>query len=194
MRLFIVLPHESNTLDPAAFALLITRVASIAEKLTKTQLAEKLEALVELLIDEIETPAILLQEAQMIATARQEVLSSSRWLTAAQLSKIAGFSATNPSVQPNKWKTKKQTFAVQIKGIDFFPEYTLNPHENYRPAKVLSEIIEIFGNSKDSWSLAYWFAGVNANLSGQRQQDLVLANPTAVLEAAKVELAGISHY
>ncbi|MGY3505077.1 hypothetical protein [Bradyrhizobium sp. USDA 4471] len=40
--------------------------------------------------------------------ARKRVLETGDWMTAAQVAKIAGFSASNPSAQPNKWKKDGQ--------------------------------------------------------------------------------------
>jgi hypothetical protein len=121
------------------------------------------------------------------------VLESASWLTAAQLSKLAGFSARNPSVQPNKWKSKRQIFAIQIKGVDYFPEYAVNPRDNYRPLGIMGEVLEVFHGKKDGWGMAYWFASMNGYLGGRVPYELITTQPDAVLNAAKDEVVGICH-
>lgn len=139
------------------------------------------------------TSVIKRKEARMIADAQRAVLSSARWLTAEQLSKIPGFNAIDYSVQLEHWKYQKQIFTIQIEAIDYFPLYAFNPSESFRPVAALAETLSLFTESKDDWGLAYWFAGTNGYLGGRRPQDLLLTEPHAVLDAAKDELIGITH-
>lgn len=111
----------------------------------------------------------------------------------AQLSTLAGFSSTNPSAQPNKWKAKRMIFAINNKGTDYFPVYALDPEKNHRPLKILTNILQVFSEKKDGWGAAYWFASVNGFLGGKRPQDILHSNPEAVLAAAKNEVTGIPH-
>jgi hypothetical protein len=190
---FILLPVTPDNLDPSMLAKLTTEVASFTHEFTKARRAKKLKALVELLTSDVESPKTIFREAQMIARAQRAVLESAQWLTAAQLSSIAGFSASNPSVQPNKWKAKRQIFAIQIKGIDYFPEYALNPNDNYRPLKIVADILKVFDGSVDGWGAAYWFVSINGYLDDCAPQDLLKTKPQAVLEAAKRKVLGVCH-
>jgi hypothetical protein len=36
-------------------------------------------------------------------------------------------------------------------------KFSPRPNENYRPYKALAEVLRIFGETKDSWGLAFWF-------------------------------------
>jgi hypothetical protein len=104
----------------------------------------------------------VLIEARMTAEARKAVLEKGDWLTAAQIAEVAGFSTSNPSAQPNKWKKEGLIFAVRHRGTDYFPGYALDPATGYRPIKTLAGVLKIFGERKDGWGLAYWFASVNS--------------------------------
>lgn len=190
---FILLPVTQDHPAPDILAGLINQVISLYTDLSEAREATKLKALVELLTPDIQTSETLVRQARMMAVARQRVLESARWLTAEQVSVLAGFSSNNPSAQPNKWKSKGIIFAIHSKGIDYFPEYALNPAENYRPAKVLADILSTFKGSKDGWGAAYWFGSLNGYLGGARPQDLLLSEPDKVLSAAKREVAGIIH-
>lgn len=190
---FIVLPVTSALVDATQLAKLITEVASFADEFAKVRRAKKLKSLVELLTPDIDSPRALFMEANMIARAQRGVLEGACWLTAAQVSKLAGFSASNPSVQPNKWKSKRLIFAIQIKGVDYFPQYALNPQDNYRPLSIVREILEVFKGSKDGWGTAYWFASLNGRLDDRAPQDVLLTEPQSILRAAKIEAVGICH-
>jgi hypothetical protein len=153
---------------------------------------EVLEKLVDALTPGV-APAHLLAEARMAGQARAELLASGDWLTAAQVAEAAGFSLSNPSTQPNKWKRDGQIFAIQHQGIDYFPAYGLEARASYRPLKGLASVLATFGAEKDGWGLAYWFGSVNSFLGGKRPQDVLLKAPEQVLAAAVDEMAEIAH-
>ncbi len=132
-------------------------------------------------------------EARMTAEARKAVLEGDDWLTAVQIAEMAGFSASNPSAQPNKWRKDGQIFTVRHRGVDYFPGYALDPSTAYRPAKGLARVLGVFRGRKDDWGLAYWFASVNSFLGGKRPQDLLIDQPDRVFAAADDEVAGIQH-
>jgi hypothetical protein len=164
-------------------------VSVISEKRQK----ERLESIISNLVPDVPLPEHMMREARMVAEARNAVLTSAEWLTAAQISEMAGFSSTNPGAQPNKWKKDGLIFAVHHKGTDYFPGYGLDPKSGYRPCKGLAEVIRIFGVSKDAWGIAYWFASENSFLGSSRPQDLLLKQPKKVIDAAIDETAGVLH-
>jgi hypothetical protein len=93
---------------------------------------------------------------------------------------MAGFSASNPSAQPNKWKKDGQIFAVRHRGVDYFPGYALDTSTDYRPTRGLARVLGVFHGRKDDWGLAYWFASVNSFLGGNPTLD-TLSKATDVL-------------
>lgn len=123
----------------------------------------------------------------MTAEARKAVLEDGDWLTAVQIAEMAGFSASNPSAQPNKWKEDGQIFAVRHRGVDYFPSYALDPSTGYRPAEGLARVLGVFRGRKDDGGLAYWFTSVNSFLGGKRPQDLLIDQPDRVFAAADDE-------
>ncbi|MHC4042963.1 hypothetical protein [Bradyrhizobium sp. 23AC] len=132
-------------------------------------------------------------EDRMTAEARNAVLESGDWLTEAQIVQISGFSTTNPSDQPTKWKEDGRIFAVSHRGVDYFPAYALDPATNYRPVEALATVLAVFRGRKDDWGLAYWFVSINSCLGSKRPQDLLISEPTRVLAAAEDEVAGALH-
>lgn len=153
-------------------------------------------ALIEALVTPMPVPSHKIAEAKMTAHARNAVLASGDWFTAAHVAEMAGFSTTNPSAQPNKWKKEGAIFAINRNGVDYFPGYALDPKTKFRPCKSVADVIEVFGDKKDAWGLAYWFSSVNSFLGGLRPQDMLATEPAKVNAAAKDEveaLAGVAH-
>lgn len=154
---------------------------------------ETLESLVEALVPKAPPTPTQLEEAAMLARARTAVLQEGNWLTTAQIANLAGFSASNPSAQPNKWKRDGQIFAIRHRRVDYFPGYGLDPKTGYRPLKAMAKVIETFGESKDGWGLAYWFSSVNSFLGGKRPQDVLAKQPDRVIAAAADEQEAVEH-
>jgi len=154
---------------------------------------EALESLVEVLVPKAPPTPTQFKEAAMMARARTAVLQEGHWLTTAQIADLAGFSVSNPSAQPNKWKRDGLIFAIRHRGIDYFPGYGLDPQTGYRPLKAMAKIIATFGESKDGWGLAYWFSSVNSFLGGKRPQDLLAKQSDRVMAAAVDEQEAIAH-
>ncbi|CAN5503324.1 hypothetical protein BH11PSE9_BH11PSE9_29100 [soil metagenome] len=152
-----------------------------------------LEAVVEALAPHVPPPEHLMIEARMAAEARRAVLEGGDWFTAAQVASLAGFAASNPSTQPNKWKKQGAIFAIRHQGTDYFPGYGLDPTAGYRPLDAMATVLEVFGTTKDAWGIAAWFSSVNSFLGGQRPQDLLATQPDRVIAAAHDEMAEIAH-
>lgn len=152
-----------------------------------------IEKLVDALVPSVPVPDHILTEARMNAQARTAVLESAEWLTAAQLSEIAGFNGQNASAQPNKWKREGRIFAIRQGGSDYYPAYALDADAGYRPVKGLASVLEVFGDNLDGWDIAIWFASVNGFLGGVTPMSLIASDPERVLAAARDEMQGLTH-
>ncbi len=185
--------EHGNETTAKALAQTVAGLAPLVGAIMQRRQDETLNSIVEALVPEVPPPYHKLVEARMVADARKAVLESGDWLTAAGVAKVAGFSATNPSAQPNKWKKECQIFALRHRGVDYFPGYALDPSADFRPVKALAKVLDVFRGKKDDWGLAYWFASVNSFLGGRRPQDLLIGQPDRVVAAATDEVAGVLH-
>ncbi|RWC37913.1 MAG: hypothetical protein EOS28_31415 [Mesorhizobium sp.] len=190
----IALTFEHGS-EPAVRALAdtVVSIAPLVRTILMSRRREAISSIIEALVPQVPPPQHMLVEARMAAEARKAVLESGDWLTAPQIAKMAGFSTSNPSAQPNKWKKEGQIFAVRHRGVDYFPGYALDSSSGYRPIKALAKILSVLHGRKDDWGLAYWFASVNSFLGGKRPQDVLTAQPERVLAAAEDELVGALH-
>jgi hypothetical protein len=184
--------HESER-TVRAIADALGSLAPMVAGLIRQRQREALEKIVDALVPTVPLPEHMLVEARMTAHARSEVLASGDWLSAAQVAELAGFSTTNPSAQPNKWKKDGQIFAIRHQGLDYFPAYGLDAESGYRPLKSLAPVLAVFGAEKDGWGLAYWFASANSFLGGRRPQAVLAKSPDRVRAAAADEMAEIAH-
>lgn len=183
-----VTPREAE-----AIAQTFASIADLVKTIVGKHHRASLEAIVEALVPKAPPTPNELKEAAMLARARTAVLDSGDWMTAAQIASVAGFSASNPSTQPNKWKREGAIFAIRHNGIDYFPSYGLDPQSGYRPRKAMARILDTFADSKDGWGLSYWFMSANSFLGGKRPRDLLASEPERVIAAAADEREGVLH-
>lgn len=190
----IVVPIErSNARHADLMAHTLANIVSFIDLTLRGQSEQMIKALVDALVPKVPPTPSLLKEAAMVARSRNAVLESADWLTAAQVTELAGLSASNPSTQPNKWKRQKQIFAITHNGVDYFPGYGLDPNTGYRPRKALKPVLDVFGEHKDGWGLAYWFLSANSFLGGKRPQDVLASEPERVIAAAEDEVKEVNH-
>lgn len=179
--------------ESAAAEKVVRRVTQFLPHLIRQRQQDSLEKLVGALLPEIVVSDAALIQARMLVDAKSHILASGDFLPAGKIAELAGYSEKNPSAQPNRWKKEGAIFAIQHKGVDYFPLYALNPDQNYRPYKAVAEILRIFRETKTGWGLAFWFAGLNSFLDDRRPQDLLSGQPDLVIAAARDELEGVQH-
>jgi len=185
----VTLPNNEQGL---AAEIVLNRVIEFLPQLMEQSQQDNLKKIVSALLPDVAPSEAAMAQARMLIDAKSTILKSGDFIPAGEVSKLAGYSQTNPSVQPNR-KRNRAIFAIELKGDDFFPLYALDPNDNYRPRKEVAEILSIFGDSKDGWGLAFWFAGLNSFLDDERPQDLLTVAPEQVLAAARDEIAGVLH-
>lgn len=179
--------------EAAAMAETFASIVGMVKTMVGKHHRESLEAIVGALVPKAPPTPNELKEATMLARARTAVIDSGDWMTAAEIASAAGFSSSNPSAQPNKWKRDGIIFAIRHNGIDYFPSYGLDPQAGYRPRKPLARVIATFGDTKDSWGLSYWFMSANSYLGGKTPRDLLAVDPERVIAAAADECEGVLH-
>ena len=176
----------------AAAERVIHQVVEFLPQLIQDRQEETLKKVVNVLLADVTPSKAARKQARMLIEAKTSILNSGDFLPAMEVAKIAGFSSTNLSVQPNKWKRNREIFAIQHGREDYLPLYGLDPGD-HRPRKEMAEILNVFGDVKDGWGLAFWFAGLNSFLYDERPQDVLASDPKLVIAAAKDEMAELQH-
>lgn len=120
-----------------------------------------------------------------------KIFAASEWYDALSICKGAGFSDSNPSAQPNRWKRDGKVFALRRGKTDVYPAYAFG--DDFRPLPAMKDVLCVFKDKKSDLKIAAWFASVNSWLRDKRPLDVIGTNPEAVIKAAKVEVAPIDH-
>ena len=176
----------------AAAERVIHQVVEFLPQLIQERQEDTLRKMVNLLLTDVTPSKAAREQARMLIEAKTAILNSGDFLPATEVAKLAGFSSTNLSVQPNKWKRSREIFAIQHGREDYLPLYALDT-AGHRPRKEMAEILGVFGDAKDGWGLAFWFAGLNSFLDDERPQDVLATDPERVIAAAKDEMAEYEH-
>jgi hypothetical protein len=169
----------------------IHQVVEFLPQLIQDRQEDTLKKVVNVLLTDVTPSKAAREQARMLIKAKTDILNSGDFLPATEVARLAGFSASNLSVQPNKWKRAREIFAIQHGRDDYLPTYALSP--DHRPRKEMAEILNIFGEAKDGWGLAFWFAALNSFLDDERPQDVLTTDPESVIAAAKDEMAEFAH-
>ncbi len=183
----------SNLREAKVIQQVLLQIIRLTQKSLASHSENTLSMIVETLLPKDSPSPTLLKEAEMMLRAKVAVLEGADWLTATQVASIAGFSDKNPSAQLHKWKRDGAIFAIRRSGIDYFPGYTLDSNQEYRPYRALRKVIAHFEGTKEGWGLAFWFQSANSFLGGKRPMDLLAKKPDEVIAAAADEAMGVVH-
>lgn len=192
-RVIAVRIETHNKEEAAAAESVFARVAEYLPQLVETRQEETIRKFIEAITPPITLSEAALAQARMLVEARASILKSGDFIDSKEVSKLAGYSATNPAVYPNKWKSAGKIFAISSENRDYFPFYALDPNNGYQPFATVAEILALFKGSRDSWAVALWFASLNSFLDDKRPQDVLATDPDRVIAAARDEMAGVEH-
>lgn len=171
----------------------LKQLAELLAEMIDARRSQKWNALVDALTPDVQLSTTRFVEAKMMGEARTTILESGDFVRASEIAKAAQYSPKNSSSQPNRWKHKRQIFAITNKGTDLYPVYALDQKSGLRPFPVIAEILRTFENKKDAWETAFWFASLNSHLKNRTPKELLSSDPENVLRAAMIEAAGVQH-
>jgi len=159
----------------------VQRLAQIALLKRAPMLQEQEQKLVELLLADIPMREVDTRRALMKAAALQRVYENTEWLTADKIGVLGGHGEANPSAAAHRWKTKKQIFAINRKGKDYFAAYQFD--ENYRPLPAVARVIEELEGFSPT-RLTTWFDSSSSFLGGKRPRELLATKAELVVASA----------
>ena len=97
----------------AAAERVIHQVVEFLPQLIQERQEETLKKVVNVLLTDVTPSKAAREQARMLIEAKTAILNSGDFLPATEVARLAGFSSTNLSVQPNKWKRNREIFAIQ---------------------------------------------------------------------------------
>lgn len=138
-------------------------------------------------------PRTLFREAVMLAEARQLILQDCAWVTAAGLSQLTGLEPVALAAGLRAWLRDGRLISVSDRSQAYFPVFAFGEAMERRPTAEFAAVINVLGENKDGWGMAFWFASSNHWLGGKRPMDLLRSAPERVRSAAEEEVAGPLH-
>jgi hypothetical protein len=130
------------------------------------------------------SPAVL--QARRNAAARLELFEEFGFLTAGDVSDLAGSTATNRSALATRWRKEGRIFAIPRHGTLYYPLFQFG--EDGRPLPAIAEVLAAFkGAGMSDWEVALWFTSGNGWLDDRRPVDVLAPDPEAVVVAASHE-------
>ena len=174
--------------------LMIRRVTEFYPQLMRQRQHEAIDKIVSALLPEVAIPDAALAQARMMVDAKPAILNSGDLLPAGEIAKLAGYSANNPSAQPNKWKRDGAIFAIHHKGTDYFPIYALNGDSSrngiLRTLRASGGVCRLSKRAEASFGDP--FAGVPGVVTGK--VDVFPAEGRDMLEVIGIERAGFRQH
>jgi hypothetical protein len=143
-------PTESLFADDeqdAAAGRVICQVVEFLPQLIQEREKDTLKKLVNVILTNVTASKVARVQARMLIEAKTDILNRGEFLPATEVARLAGFSASNLNVQPNKWKRTREIFAIQHGREDYLPVHGLAP--GHRPGKEMAEILRIVAFSQD---------------------------------------------
>lgn len=143
---------------------------------------EHREALVDLLLSDVQMKRIDVTRAGLQARALERIFTGIEWLSADEIGTLGKHGTANPGAAAHRWKSAGQLFAIRREGRDMYPRYALG--NDFKPLPLIRKLLSEL-KDWDALQIAGWFESTSSHLGGKRPRDLVTRNPEQVLEAAK---------
>ena len=178
----IQLDLPSSASDRKVIEELLPQLAATAMEVRHEKREQVRRQLVALLVGDVPPTAVDMTSARLEAKAWRQILTGSEWLTAQQISELAGLGPGNPVATVNRWKKDRKIFALHRDGRDYFPRYGLGP--DFRPLRQLAEVLRVL-DDYDGESLAAWFESTSSFLGGKRPREVLTSDPLRVIDGAQ---------
>lgn len=119
--------------------------------------------------------------------ALKAILAGTTWHDVAHPSNLPGYIGPDRLFQ---LLAQRQLFAIEVDGRLLVPDYAFDSHGEV--LALVSKLIQLFGDTS-SQRLATWLESTSSLLDAQRPQDLLVAQPELVIDAARAHLQGPMH-
>jgi len=147
----------------------------------------RFEALIESLRGRLDLPRpAAVSQALRNAELRTAFISEIGGLTAAEVAELAGSRARNSSALAGRWRAERRIFAVPWGGELLYPAFQF---ADGAPRPVIGRVLEAFGERPSGWEVALWFATPSSYLPRDGRPIERLADPDALVAAARAELS-----
>jgi hypothetical protein len=138
-------------------------------------------ATAEVLRVEFASPA-LREQVRRNVEARYALEAEFGLLSAADVARLAGATATDPARLIQDWLQQRRVFVVPAADGERLPGFQFD--ERGVPRPVIADVLRWFPDRLPTWELALWFTGSNVWVGDQRPVDALDSAPELVVQAA----------
>lgn len=168
----------------------VTDMLSLMQEARSRQEAAVHAAGVQALVDAAPIRGLDEMRARLTQRTVEAVLGGTEWFTAAEVGALADPAAANRHAYASRLIKDGRVFAIERSGVKHYPRYAFDPLGNPLPA--LREVLRIF-TGQSAFRIASWFESTSSALGGKRPRELLEADPTAVIGAARAHAEGPLH-
>ena len=176
----------------AAAERVIHQVVEFLPQLIQDRQEETLKKVVNVLLADVTPSKAARKQARMLIEAKTSILKQRGFSSGHGSREDCRIQFDQPERSAEQVEAKPGDLCDPARPGDYLPLYGLDPGD-HRPRKEMAEILNVFGDVKDGWGLAFWFAGLNSFLDDERPQDVLASDPKLVIAAAKDEMAELQH-
>ena len=139
----------------------------------------------------IGTPAPAVTPLDAARQKRDALLKSERWLSSTEVAEHARGEVlySNPHQHASRLRREGRLFGVRLGGQYLHPAFQFQPASG-EPHPRLDELLAKLPGEDNGWAAALWLFAPTRKLDGARPADVFLANPDAVIDAARRDFEG----
>jgi hypothetical protein len=156
----------------------------------RRRISEQEDRVLQGLVDASPVRLLTPTRAEMEAKAVAAVLDGAPWLTAQTVGKQQNPDATNLYAVASRWKKEGKVFSIERAGQTLYPMYIFDEFGN--PIPEVAEVLKVF-HGYTPFRIASWFESTNSMLRGKRPREVLVTDPSAVIEAARDHVVGAVH-
>ena len=145
------------------------------------------DRLAEVIVGLAQPKSQLMEERIRRLQTIREIIDHGDWLTAEELNALQLSPPSNKSLPASDWKRRGRIFGVVNGGREYFARYQFG--ESYEPLDIVRDLLKVFGEVADPWSLAAWFHFPNGWLV---DEDGIAQSPKNMLNHREMVLTAAS--
>lgn len=107
---------------------------------------------------------IVRDSRQREEAAHRQILAGIEWFTAEQINARQKIPPADKEQPASDWKKQRRIFSLTLDDREYFAAYQFDAM--YQPLPVIRDILAVFGERFDSWSIAAWFHFPNGWIAG----------------------------
>ncbi|MCY4171133.1 MAG: hypothetical protein OXF08_05990 [Bacteroidetes bacterium] len=146
----------------------LPRLASFVATRSSTLQEQKIEKILEIIVDDMPHLTIDMDMQIENAEMRAEYLSKTLLFSTEEVCTMSGIVNGNENEPALSWTRDRKIFAVTKSKINLYPSFQF---EDGSPKPIIQQILSILPEEMSSWQIAFWFDCMNGWLKGAKPKN-----------------------